>query len=544
MPVNHPKFGPRELVPHHWYTTAQMTQVGQYWQNQNPQQRLFCVVETTGRIGLESLPDNWLDHLPYEIICPVNKGGFHWVSFAIKITKDAQNRLQVDISYSDSLSKDTKIPICFTRELYRIRSLFINYDKKLKIRAHVNPNTWMQSDGSSCGPYSFANAQRFLEEDNQNKNPGQKSIREQQLLMMDTPTSVIGCSISIKLDDILILWITNHPDISPENISAQTVQEMVSEYATHNQEDRSKIDGFVRQELKINEREPYRHIPIRTRIMELKREYAAIIQKPDFANKHHQYMLQVSNKQTRMPNNITDDLEVSPDSYGLFDFFTAAEFTSPFNLFKVLETIHQTISAGATTRSSYDFIIILAHLHQQHVDTALEIVSSYCGMKIIPEDCLKALLQLSQQNDPEWQKMGKACSRFFEISALLDACKDQLRTINAFQASEEAFNAHMKLLHTAVTRNSPSYLMSVVYAVNDFCATFLKFLSFGVWEPEYEKIDRIKYNLSAGKGQSCAFFNKQLDLEIESLDNCIKIQKQLVTVTQDLNNFPEYFSLN
>jgi hypothetical protein len=77
MSVPHPQFGLREIKPTYWYTTSQINDVGTHWASANPLYRTFCSTEVVGKIGLQSLNERILNHLPHEII-KVGITGLHW----------------------------------------------------------------------------------------------------------------------------------------------------------------------------------------------------------------------------------------------------------------------------------------------------------------------------------------------------------------------------------------------------------------------------------------------------------------------------------
>lgn len=547
MTIYHSKFGLRTLKPGYWYSTAQIEQVGLYWKRENPKHRLFCISEQIACIGLRSLPRKLLSKLPYEIICPVNKGGNHWVSFAIKVTQNEQGCLVVNVSYSDSLSTNSKIPPVFEKELLRIYGLFKKADPNFIGDIKYYNATWMQKDGSSCGPYSIKNAQRFLEGDEKSPNPGQLAIRSEQLLMMSKASAVIGCSVSLKLDDILIYWLAQQPNLKPNQINSAMIKEMIASYAHHYQEEEAAVERFMRQELMMNATEAFFVFPIKNRINELKRHYAGRFQNQDFIKKHHELLIienslsqsvLASEKQSESINK--NEHENAPGTYDfsgfaeLFDNSSAVK--NELELSEILAIISKEVFSKAAVKSKQVLMLLLAQIYQGHLEDAVQMLSQIYEEESIPDTCLNAISQLSHCADPAWNDLGVTCTQFFEAAELLNASENELKTLNNLPQSKQALDAHLSLLNLAIERAGANYFMSMIHIVSDFCSAFLEFLSSGIWELDYEKIETIKQQLLSESNQSPEFFKKQLTLEIESIDNCIVAQEVLNETVERLGD--------
>lgn len=239
----------RTVIEDYWYTGTQMDDVGSAWQNESPNNRLYCPTETIGETGLTEKAIESIDTYPFHIMLPLNKGGSHWTSIALIITKEENNTLHVKLGFSDSLARNQNLP---KLELKRIQSMF---PPETILDSQYYQHTWTQSDGSSCGPYALENAARFLKNDTNKENPGQKVIRTKQLEAMKTNTAITQCSRLNLLDDMIVSWmnkIVTQTTESEKTYPLNLVAEMVKYYAETNKLEEDKLAYIIGKELHMS----------------------------------------------------------------------------------------------------------------------------------------------------------------------------------------------------------------------------------------------------------------------------------------------------
>ena len=238
----------RTVIEDYWYTGTQMDDVGSAWQNQSPNNRLYCPTEIIGETGLTEKAIESIKTYPFHIMLPLNKGGNHWTSIGLIITQKENNTLHVKLGFSDSLQKNTDLP---KLELTRIQSMF---PSETIFDNQYYQHTWTQSDGSSCGPYALENASRFLEGKAFEDNPGRVKIREKQLTMMSNSSAITGCSKLQLLDDMILSWINEVMNQTTTTKSEKTyplnlVAEMVKYYAEKNKLVEDELAYIIGKEL-------------------------------------------------------------------------------------------------------------------------------------------------------------------------------------------------------------------------------------------------------------------------------------------------------
>ncbi len=204
----------RTVIQDYWYTNAHIEDLGTKWQNAATN-RLFIPInrpgefaeERTYKTGLTQQNVNAL-RAPCKIMLPLNKGGNHWTAITADVTIGANGRKIVKLSFTDSLGAERKydqLPQEIKAEMDRIGNLFIGAAVTKQIYAH----TWKQTDGSSCGPYSIANAVRCLDGKNAEPNPGREAIRRQQLDVMTNNTAIKSCSTNNTVDEAIRGWVSH-----------------------------------------------------------------------------------------------------------------------------------------------------------------------------------------------------------------------------------------------------------------------------------------------------------------------------------------------
>jgi hypothetical protein len=203
----------RRVIENYWYTSAQIIAVGKAWAQGSPERVFRCSDrEIPNRTDLDAENMPLLNELPKKILLPLNKANNHWTAIAINMDIGADEKVNVSISYTDSLNTETNFQahgVAIRLEIARIENLFreLYGSSILNMKSSVYPHTWRQPDTSSCGPYALANAARCLDGKGREANLGRKTIREHQLNMMTQNIDFSACSTNNAIDEILLDWI-------------------------------------------------------------------------------------------------------------------------------------------------------------------------------------------------------------------------------------------------------------------------------------------------------------------------------------------------
>lgn len=543
MTIVHRQFGLREIKPTYWYTTAQINDVGKQWASANPRFRTFCPTEKIGGIGLESFDPRLLQTSPHEIVCPINKGGNHWVSLAIRVCTRPSGGLAVELVYSDSMDSSGQLPHFLQDELTRLFRMFSAVNPDLEWRPHVYERRWMQADGCSCGVYALENAFRFLAND-EGRNPGATILRERQLQRMSMPIAITGCSTSVKLDELLRVWLQKGQPI--ESLTSDELVSFLFEYADRTGDDVSALTEFMKRELLHNLDTPninFLVYPLHVRMKEL--DPGRTVKVPTQTSSRV-----VTPVQPNVPVRGLSKAEVYrwvPDtSLPLMDkkltrpVSKASEIPLPerIDVHEKVRCLQNTISVfhSDVANQEAQVVEVLAYLYQGHVDRAVQTFTRFYGSSPIPAEelaLLTSVAAVSPQENVEWQHLGKTCEIIQSASELLNACKANIKTID-YESGKSMLEAHIQLLNSAIRRGESTLLMKVCYAINDAFSTFLKFLSFGLWTPDYEKINAIKHKIVSQSGMREGFF-EIVHEEVALLDACIQAQQQIKKASENLN---------
>jgi hypothetical protein len=561
MPIQHPQFGSRELKPEYLYTTAQINDVGAVWQRGSAN-RLFCPTEKIGEIGLtpELIPHGMLEHLPFEILCPINQGGNHWTSFAIQVTAH-EGRLQVHVGYSDSLSRGQTIPAFLKPQLDNIRAIFTDIDPGVEFKSEAYAHRWMQSDHSSCGPFSLANAWRFFQGSGASDNPGREVIREAQLLMMTTSIAITGCSTSNKLDEILMNWLLSGGNT--KQITADTIVEMICAYATSAGEEFADVDQFVRKELNMSTTDNYFTFTIKARIGQLSKQFMqsqppAPAQKPALTFKRWEWEMELT-RPTALEDDEPAPVIVSPDLGPLETSALEKDWDVYIPLSDLDETVYKTEGSQHPTIQSplncighireaifllpiqsHDpkalLVNVLGKIYQGHESDAVTLLAQSFGDQPLSEACTESILRLSEIKE-EWRELGEVCTQLHEVSEILHQSTFK---ITHHDVSQAAYEAHIQLLINALERQEAGRFKKILYVISDFCSKLLKFFSGGTWTPDYEKINAVKAQL---KDNALGFFKKsqlidqiegELDICIQTMDALARVNREFEQVNREL----------
>jgi hypothetical protein len=203
----------RTVIQDYWYTNAHLEDLGMQWQK-GAEDRLFIPISKPGEFAEEhnfvtGITQNDVDDIktPKKIMLPLNRGGDHWTAITADVKIAPNGKRVVKLSFTDSLGKEQSydlLPREIKNEMSRISNLF---GKDATVTTELYPYTWKQPDGSSCGPYSFANSVRCLDGKGAEPNPGREVIRSQQLDMMTSGVAIKSCSTNDKVDEVIRTWV-------------------------------------------------------------------------------------------------------------------------------------------------------------------------------------------------------------------------------------------------------------------------------------------------------------------------------------------------
>lgn len=249
----------RTPIDDYEYTTGQIESLGKKWQAESPRDRKFY---TSDRINRASLPDDDIEELadggredfPKKVMMVVNKGGNHWVSIGLTVSKDAEGRVSFDMKYSDSLTEGGDLP-GFVNDLQTRIERVMSPRGGADIAKSAYVHRWRQADVVSCGPYSLENAARALDGKAVEPNPGRTSIRKKQLDMFDPSNGtdfvlIKGCSRNNKIEAVINEWIVKRQEegVDPKSLEPK-VEDICAEYiSAHPEQDLVSLKEVFKSE--------------------------------------------------------------------------------------------------------------------------------------------------------------------------------------------------------------------------------------------------------------------------------------------------------
>jgi len=367
----------RTVIQDYWYTNAHLEDLGMQWRK-GAEDRLFIPI---------SKPDEFVEELkfvtgitqsdvddiktPRKVMLPLNRGGDHWTAITADVTIAPNGKKVVKLSFTDSLGKEQNydlLPKEIKDEMSRISDLF---GKDATVTTELYPYTWKQPDGSSCGPYSFANAVRCLDGKGVEPNPGREVVRAQQLDMMTNGVAIKSCSTNDKVDEIIRTWvidrISNDQPFEINNYAQ--FMEMAKHYAN------------------VTQSETAEDIKIMFLIENNRNAY-------DDGNLVLPYV------QRRMGELVASD-EIISISVSADKLASIHEEMKDKNSMQKFENMREAIASEVGTVESYKFAAeIMHHLSEMHIDGAMVKINELKDSEI-GEYCLNIALEAVSTRDIE-----------------------------------------------------------------------------------------------------------------------------------------------
>lgn len=501
----------RRVRKDYWYTSAQIIDVGTAWA-QSSRDRIFLYSnrEVPNRTSLETSDAPPLYSLPKKMLLPLNKGKNHWAAIAITLNEGPDNAININISYTDSLNTKAnlnQLDSSIRDEINRIEKVFrTKYSyKQLNIVSSVYPYSWQQAEGSSCGPYSLANAMRCLDGKGAQNNPGAQAIREQQLNMMTNQVAIKGCSTSNIIDTILLEWILEHARQSLAVTTAEQVESICNYYATKHQLKLSDVIACFHEEYCSGTMNPwFRPDRVNTRVRELIGEYAI---KPAYSNALNVYN-RFNNSKGR--------------NYGNSASLRSDEWKSKFQSDEAIQRQVVSIREENLCRKIDDIRKILVHTGQDS-GFILELMEQIVrAIQKVNEDEAKMLVK--EVLSSESQKVDcELCQRliseiigarrydrennekFVYLASAYQSLADAIKMLKEVEFTdltlpEQVLEAHLTLLNGAIARNTASAIRQVSFVINDFFSMLLEYLSGGYWVAEITRIEHISKSFKDPEG--------------------------------------------
>jgi hypothetical protein len=513
----------RRVRVDYWYTTLQISEIGQAWTQQGPN-RVFLHCDQPNRTAFNAENVPHPEEMPQKILLSLNKGSNHWTAIAVDISAGEDGMINVQISLTDSLNTDLNLrkhSSAIRWEMARIESLFREiYGARLNINSGVYPYTWQQPDKCSCGPFSMANGARCLAGAGEEPNPGRKIIREQQLNMMSSSVAFRGCSTSNAIDEILLDWILDRVQ-NGESILITTpedVAEICSSYAEKYQRTPEEIARIFHQEYTNNATIPwFRPAEVNMRVREImsglrleqhfvhrKNENAQPPSQPSTSTKPMTKQPSLGRFRDDHSNLSLEELEriFQRDTSVL----KAAEGMGHENICKKIDDVRKLLT---TTMGDEAMVMdIMEHLtmsmYKANLHEAEEILNKTLSRKEHGHQRQTCLMLISdiigmrkyhKDND---EKFIYLASSYSSISEAMQQIKHS--ELASLKAPKKALEAYSLLLQGAIERNKTNILRQVCFAISDFCSSLLESISSGLWKSDIKRIETISNQFKDSEG--------------------------------------------
>lgn len=508
----------RTVVQDYWYTTTHVEDLGEVWQRNGQEvgkNNLFVSCgEEVGRTGFDA---EHLDSIPEgeesKILLPLNKGGYHWTAITVKITYDDEGRRQVKIDFTDSLSRAKKfeeLPEAIQEEMVRIGSFFegsVNYG--------VYPHTWRQPDGSSCGPYSFANGVRCLDGVGAQLNPGREGVRAEQLDMMTNPTGIRSCSTNNQIDDILRDWVIKQISDGKSYSIANEAEfnKMCEGHAADIQADPKDVRQIFLDEYDPGATKPIlRLYRVQQRLGELIASDATLIAALEDQDKFDE--VAVMHEKMRH-NNCMEQIEIIRKQFATDKKFSSR--TSYLVTARIIEHLSKMNQEEALKE-------ILELKDETKIAKCIEAVTNILSSRAMEEDYSKKLSALAEAYHDIYQAKTKLRDEERKHSANithLEASADEITSINPITANQQTLDKTIRLLECGIRRNNANLVQSVGYFFKDCLAYITSAVTIGWWQPDKRLISRIAQTVGADK------FNDELSRieEFLSIKSAVQASK-------------------
>ncbi len=482
----------REVIADCWYTTEHIEDLGRLWEQADAGRRLFVSCgEIINKTGLSAQDVANLSQFPYSILLPLNCNGNHWTSIIVDLSKTKSSKITAKIVYLDSMNdaKEIKLlPASVIQEMTRIKILLGDkLGNKSTVVRKIYKHAWQQSDGSSCGPYSMKNVERYQAGKTDDVNPGCIVVRREQLDLMTAVSGIKACSTNKALDAILAHWIImcmskRQRFVVPSDAMAEEIAKFYAEYAGMNLADVRKqfIDEYGVADGKDEkgvDGKFLRHIPLNIRMEELKKLHPAIRQL--VSELHHEQVLIRLRREGIMKN---------------------------------IECIRAAFVNNIKDNEYLILGLVVGQLSQGNAHAARDLIAAYVINRNDRELCLSQATEIAcfegilNDYQPKLTRLAKAYMDIHKSAIII-----KTMAIPA-QAKQNILHAQVTLLQSAVARNDASLLGVIVYFLQDFCAAVLEFITCGRWEPDFRKIEVIKKKLNNNVAAvTREDYNKELD---------------------------------
>ena len=518
----------RAVIEDYEYTTHQMENVGRFWEHQAVNRLFVSCGERIKRTGLTLENIQNIKAHPYSIMLPINTGSSHWVSLAVKVTM-IDGKRHIKMSYSNSLGNGN-LPAFVQAEMNRIAELFLSTEHCQQnapdFTREVYPHLWRQNDGCSCGPYALKNAERCLDNKGKEANPGRKAIREEQLNMMIEPSAIRGCSTNNEIDAVLINWVyaclsQNKPY---DNIrESADVEEIILQFVRDTGADMLEIERKFRAEYSVMEGQAYFYRPVIQRMRELiaTNELVHKIVEPSQLEAQRK-LFREENVAQRMEN-IRKIIEQVTNS-NLISYVEMANIVENVSKMNVAEAV------AAVTR-----IVTEPKL----LNACLLDIANATGSRRLENEYSSKLASLAKS----YRSIAKSRQTILDNATLTpDGASSTSPGITPKTIEQDAptrvLDDHIVLLNAAIQRNDDSLMRQVAFMLVDFCSSIIEFLTYGYWEPNFKRIQEIKFRLANRNDIPVdKLSNKDYELERDSIQRLLDARRestQVLDLTLDI----------
>jgi hypothetical protein len=524
----------RTVIKDYWYEIQHLEELGNKWsaaaddrlfilpnagviqasEVSIAQEQIDAVAQTINKTGITKSDVDAIK-TSRKVMLPLNKGGDHWAAITADVTIAPSGKRAVKLSFTDSLGKEQSydlLPKEIKEEMSRISGLFGRDDT---ITTELYPYTWKQPDGSSCGPYSFANAVRCLAGKGAEPNPGREVVRAQQLDMMTDEANIRACSTNDKVDEVIRTWVIDRAiENKPFLLDSDSrFTEMCEHFANIKRSDIGEVLAiFIDEDPRI-----------------------------------------MSYAQRRMRELIASDdiINASVASDKLAGIREEMKHENLMQKFQVmLNMIESETKMGA--RKSYEFVAgIIEHLDQMQVETATEKMFSLGNEKIttyflnnIVDIVSTRTIETDYKDKMEglstaYSGISRAEGEIKKLSTSISSSDRRVESLTAQSASTpliknldkspvEDLKKYKRLLKESISRNDAGLVKQIGYAIKDFCEDLVSLFSFSAYKPNYKLINTIEEQIALppvtsdfSKGNRKDFIKAELDKVKDKLSRTV-----------------------
>ncbi len=492
----------RTVIKDYWYEVQHLEELGNKW-SAAAEDRLFILPNARAiRASKASIAQEQADAMaqtinktgitksdvdaiktPRKIMLPLNKGGDHWAAITADVTIAPTGKRLVKLSFTDSLGKEQNynlLPKEIKDEMSRISGLF---GRDATVTTELYPYTWKQPDGSSCGPYSFANSIRCLAGKGAEPNPGREVVRAQQLDMMTDEANIRACSTNNAIDDIIRAWVIDRAKENKSFLldSDARFTEMCEHFANIKRSDIGEVLAIFIDE------DPRMMSYAQRRMREL-------IASDDIIN-----------------------ASVAADKLaGIREEMKHENLMQKFQV--MLNMIESETEMGA--ERSYKFVAeIMEHLDQMQIETATNKIFSLGNEKItayflnnVVDVVSTRAIETGYQDKMEglataYSGISRAEGEIKKLSTSITSSDSHADNLTAQAASVpvvkdldkspvEDLKKYKHLLKESIRRNDAGLVKQIGYAIKDFFEDVVSLISFGTYKPNYKLINAIEEQIA------------------------------------------------